>query len=85
MCVRKISQELADTKLLAKLSEDDMVATETKYHWPCLAQFYNRYHNHNRKKGPATNQLEVIKDLFYFIFCYMPNLHGISRYTKCSK
>ena len=30
MQVRKISQELADTKLLAKLSEGDMVALEVR-------------------------------------------------------
>ena len=41
MRVRKIAHELADTKLLAKLSEGDMVATEAKYHLKCLVLFYN--------------------------------------------
>ena len=71
--------ELADAELLAKLNEVDMVATEAKHHRPYLSQFNNRYRNRNRKKGTVTNQLEVIKGLFYSVSCYMRNMHGISR------
>ena len=51
MRVRKIAHELNDTKLLAKLSEGDMVATEAKYHRVCLVQLYNRYRTHNLNKS----------------------------------
>ena len=57
-CVRKMAQELVDTKLLAKLSEGDMIATEAKYHCNCLSRLYNAYLDHNTKKS-AENQLEV--------------------------
>ena len=38
---RQIAHELADTKLMAKLSEGDMVATKAKYHRKCLVYFYH--------------------------------------------
>ena len=38
MRVQKIAHEMLDTKFLKKLSEGDMVATETKYHRPCLVK-----------------------------------------------
>ena len=58
--IRKIAHELADTKLLVKLSGGDMVATEAKYYRKCLVHFYNRYCNHNVKKLEETTNLEVI-------------------------
>ena len=57
-CVRKMAQELVDTKLLAKLSEGDMIATEAKYHCNCLSRLYNAYLDHNTKKS-AENRPEV--------------------------
>ena len=38
-----IAIELADNKLLAKLNEGDMVATEAVYHLKCLYGLYNKY------------------------------------------
>ena len=40
--VREAAAELLDERLIAKLSEDDLVATESKYHKTCLAEFYNK-------------------------------------------
>ena len=40
--VRKIAHELGDTAVVAKLSERDMIATETMYHSRCLVNYYNR-------------------------------------------
>ena len=40
--VRDAAKELFDEKLLAKLSEGDMVAVEARYHKQCLAALYNR-------------------------------------------
>ena len=62
----KIAHEIADTKLLAKLSERDMVATKAKYHRKCLVHFYNRYHIHNILKLEETTNFEVIQGKFYF-------------------
>ena len=41
--VYKIVEAPSDTKLLAKLSEGDMIATEAKYHLNCLTNLYNTY------------------------------------------
>ena len=36
------TEETHDTKILAKLSEDDMIATEAKYHFKCLLSYYSK-------------------------------------------
>ena len=41
--VKTIAIELADHKLLAKLSEGDMVATEAVHHFMCLDELYKKY------------------------------------------
>ena len=43
MRIRNIAQEMNNAKLLIKLSEGDMVATEAKYHRGCLIMLYNSY------------------------------------------
>ena len=40
--VRKCAQDLQDTKLLAKLAQGDMIASEVKYHAKCLVGLYNK-------------------------------------------
>lgn len=40
--VQKSAERLLDEKLLAKLSEGDLVATEAQYHKGCLANLYNK-------------------------------------------
>ena len=63
----KIVHKLTDTKLLAKSSGGDMVATEAKYHRNCLVHFYNRYHNHNIRKSEETydtNKLRIFREVF---------------------
>lgn len=40
--VQKSAERLLDEKLLAKLSEGDLVATEAQYHKSCLANLYNK-------------------------------------------
>ena len=41
--VKTIAIELADHKLITKLSKGDMVATEAVYHLKCLNELYNKY------------------------------------------
>ena len=41
-CVRDIACETEDTKILAKLSEGDMIAIEALYHCKCLVAYYNK-------------------------------------------
>ena len=40
--VRKIAHELGNAKIMTKLSEGDMIATEAMYHAKCLVNYYNR-------------------------------------------
>ena len=46
--VRKIALEMQNSKLISKLSESDMVATEAKYYRQCFLKLYNNYHNFNK-------------------------------------
>ena len=41
--VKQCATDLEDTKILAKLSEGDMVALDAVYHTKCLAALYNRH------------------------------------------
>ena len=50
--VREAAAELLDERLIAKLSEDDLVAIESKYHKTCLAEFYNKVRTF-ASKAPA--------------------------------
>ena len=67
MTVRKIAHDVNNTKLIAKLiaklSEGGMVATEAKYHHACLTKFYNQYRTINRNKSKEMNELELIKGI----------------------
>ena len=62
MRIRNIAQEMNNAKLLIKLSEGDMVATEAKYHRGCLIMLYNSYrkHNYNKMEEREVQMLEGI-------------------------
>ena len=53
--VKKIAHDVSNTKLIAKLSEGDMVATEAKYDHDCLTKFYNQYRTINRNRSKEMN------------------------------
>jgi len=53
--VQKIAIELSNAKLIAKLSEGDMIATEAKYHHKCLVRLYNQYRNASRSTNVEGN------------------------------
>ena len=59
----KIAVELSDTKLIAKLSEGDMIATEAKYHARCLAALYNRYRDAN-KPTDSSNAIDLLECIY---------------------
>ena len=40
--VRDAAKILKDERLLARLSEEDMVAVKARYHKPCLTELYNK-------------------------------------------
>ena len=77
--LRKMAQELVDTKLLAKSSEGDMIATKAKYHRNCLKRLYNAYRDHNTRKSVEYSALEVSQGIFYYLI-YNP-LMNVSKWS----
>ena len=65
--VRDIACETEDTKILAKLSEGDMIAIEALYHCKCLVAYYNKSRT---QKDVTDNPIFVVWPLenLYFIF-----------------
>ena len=53
---------LNDSRLLAKLSEGDMVATEAQYHKKCLTTCYNTYKSRKRSVLPEADKLRNIEN-----------------------
>ena len=51
---------LSDARLLAKLSEGDIVATEAQYHKKCLTGVFNQYRSKKREEVPET---ELLRDI----------------------
>ena len=66
--VKKFATELCDSKLLAKLSEGDMVAIEAKYHRNCLIKFYNRHRDQKRSSSNEAAEVELVEGIFCFCF-----------------
>ena len=64
---------LRDSKLLAKLSESDMTATEAKYHKKCLTELYHRV----KLKG---NDEKSEKELFTILELVFIQPHTLSAY-----
>lgn len=59
--VRKMATQLQDKRLIAKLSEGDLVATEAKYHANCMLAFrrmYNSFIKINSDEFNVTNEKE---------------------------
>ena len=52
---------LFDARLLAKLSEGDMVAIEAQYHKKCLTKFFNSYKSKKRAEIPVAELLREIE------------------------
>ena len=58
------AKELNDRKLLAKLTNTDLVAIEAKYHKSCYRQFLNRYRSYKPSKN-AESSVHRTKKLTY--------------------
>ena len=51
--IREAATQMSDTKVLAKLSEGDMMACEACYHKSCMDSFANRYRSFVNKEAKA--------------------------------
>ena len=62
--VKRFAKNLGDTKLLAKISEGDMVAIETKYHLKCLVGFYNKHRAHTKRNPENASEDAILTGIF---------------------
>ena len=58
--VRAMAEKLEDLKLLGKLSEGDMAATEEKYHSKWFLNLFNRHRKHIRNSTVESNDNQNI-------------------------
>ena len=54
--IREAATQMSDIKVLAKLSEGDMMAREACYHKSCLDSFANRHHSFVNKEAKANQK-----------------------------
>ena len=54
--IREAATQIGDIKVLAKLSEGDMMAREACYHKSCLDSFANRHHSFVNKEAKANQK-----------------------------
>ena len=54
--IRNCANEMSDTKLIAKLSEGDMVSRDAIYHKECLTGLHNRYRKFLKLKESPSNE-----------------------------
>ena len=66
--VKRMAETLGDLKLLGKLSEGDMIATEAKYHSRCFLDLFNRHRKHNRNisMDSKSEQFKFLEGITYF-------------------
>ena len=57
--VRSAALALSDDKILAKLSEGDMIGTEAKYHYQCLCSYYARAREKNGKNEADSDESPI--------------------------
>ena len=70
--VREVAAGFLDEILIAKLSEGDLVATESKYHKTCLAEFYNKVRALASKASTAEQENSIVEGFVVAeIECYM--------------
>eukprot|EP00112_Aurelia_sp_Birch-Aquarium-sp1_P007906 Seg1863.1 transcript_id=Seg1863.1/GoldUCD/mRNA.D3Y31 product="hypothetical protein" protein_id=Seg1863.1/GoldUCD/D3Y31 len=55
--VRRIATETLDTRILAKLSEGDMIAIDAVYHSICLSSYYNKERSSNKSHGSDSDSI----------------------------
>ena len=61
--IRDSAAEMLDERLIAKLSEGDLIATESKYHKTCLAEFYNKVRKVSPKMSTEEQEKEIVEGI----------------------
>ncbi len=90
--VKAMANALGDTRLLAKLIEGDMIATEAKYHSKCFLNLFNRHRNLMRQTEQPNKEYDFIEGMKMFLraifilrallppFCMLTENNVISKY-----
>ena len=60
---RETAAELLDERLIPKLSEADLVATESKHHKTCLAEFYSKVRTFASKASTGEQEKSIVEDI----------------------
>ena len=66
--VSEWAEYLWDSKLLAKLNEADMTATEAKYHRKCLTELYNRVKSKQNDEKSEKKLFTVVEGTEWTVF-----------------
>ena len=61
--VNGMAQDLRDLKIIGKLSEGDMVATEAKYHSKCLLSYFNKHRQHKSRTEESGEDCDFIQGM----------------------
>jgi hypothetical protein len=71
--LRKMAQDLGDTRLLAKISGGDLVAIEAKYHLRCLVDLRNEHRSLKRTAPDQDTEDEKVNESIAFVelVCYV--------------
>ena len=64
-CVKSVVQDLNDSKIIGKLSEGDMVATEAKYHNKCFLSFFNQHSQQKSRAEDCDGECDFIKGILH--------------------
>ena len=59
--LKEAAAELLDKRLIAKLNEGDLVATEIKYRKTCLSEFYNKVRTFASKASTAEQENRLFR------------------------
>ena len=66
--VREWAEYLWASKLLAKLSDGDMTATEAKYHKKCLTELYNKLKSKRNDEKSIKKLFTIVEGIEWTIF-----------------
>ena len=73
--LRSWAHDLQDTSLIAKLSADDLIAIEAKYHYNCFSAYKNRYRSfiHLQHSNVKCEDKQLLARAFAELVCYIEN------------
>lgn len=62
--VKEIADYLKDSKVIAKFSQGDLIATEAKYHAKCLLNYYYKYQKSTAAETKDESENQLVEGMF---------------------